>query len=451
MRILETRKIKLTDQANLSYKKIVKFWIPISATWLMMAIEMPFLTAVIARLPNPEFNLAAFGVAYSIALIAESPVMMALSAATALVENKNTFLKLRNFIYTLNSLLAVLMVLFILPPVFNFFAYTLLQLPEGVANLTHTAIIFLIPWAPAIGYRRFYQGILIRQKLTRYIAYGTIIRILSMAGSALIMFLFTGVNGVIIGAASLSCGVIMEAIAARVMSYNSVRKLYDGTVASLREISFKEIYDFYLPLALTSFISLGFQPLVTFFISHSKNALESLAVMPVLNSLVFLFRGFGLSIPEVVIALMGTKENYVKLKKSAVALGVILVSALGIISFTPLAQMWLVNISGLSIELARFSLVPLMIYSIFPSLTVWMNFQRAVLIWGKNTNPLTKGIVIEISGMFMILFLGVNIIDAPGIVAAVVAMVLGRLASNFYLISSFETTLRELKQINSLS
>jgi len=71
------------ETSPLRLRTIFAFWSPMAATWLMMAAEGPFLAAVIARLPDPTHNLAAFGVAYAFALIAEAPVIMMLSAATA--------------------------------------------------------------------------------------------------------------------------------------------------------------------------------------------------------------------------------------------------------------------------------------------------------------------------------------------------------------------------------
>ncbi|MHB8766672.1 MAG: hypothetical protein ACYDA8_20370, partial [Deferrisomatales bacterium] len=61
---------------------IFRFWLPLAATWLMMALEGPYLAAVIARLPEAEPNLAAFGVALAFALILEAPVIMIMGAAT---------------------------------------------------------------------------------------------------------------------------------------------------------------------------------------------------------------------------------------------------------------------------------------------------------------------------------------------------------------------------------
>ena len=63
----------------------------------MMALEGPFLAAVIARLPDPKFNLAAYGVAFAFAILIEAPVIMIMSASTALVEDGPSFRRLRNF------------------------------------------------------------------------------------------------------------------------------------------------------------------------------------------------------------------------------------------------------------------------------------------------------------------------------------------------------------------
>jgi len=43
-------------------------------TWLLMAVDGPLLTALIARMAHAELNLAAYGVAFSFALVAEAPI-----------------------------------------------------------------------------------------------------------------------------------------------------------------------------------------------------------------------------------------------------------------------------------------------------------------------------------------------------------------------------------------
>ena len=178
----------------------------------------------------------------------------------------------------------------------------------------------------------------------------------------------------------------------------------EDTGASLE---YSEIVRFYVPLALTTVLALGVHPLVTFFVGHGRLALESLAVLPVVNSLIFVFRSLGLAYQEVGIALMGRNgENYLPLRRFAWTLGIVVVTGLGLIAWTPLGRIWFEVVSGLSPELARFALVPSRILVLIPGLAVLLSFQRAVLVHAKRTMPVTAATIIEVVGIVSVLAVG---------------------------------------------
>ena len=442
--LLITDFIHMIDSSdNLSLKKIFIFWIPLAATWFMMSVEGPYIAALIARMPEPKFNLAAYGVAFSFALIIEAPIIMIMSASTALVKNIQSFTKLRNFTYASNLLITILMLLLIVPDPFYFVTENLIGLPPEVSTLTHLATIILLPWPGAIGYRRFYQGLLIRNNLTRRVAYGTVIRLASMSLTALFFFLFTDVDGVVVGAAALSVAVTLEALASRLMANEIIRGLKLNNTDISKPLSYKEIYQFYYPLALTSLIGLGVQPFVTFFVGQSRMAIESLAVLPVITSFVFIFRGMGLSFQEVVIALLGEKkEGWVPLKKFGFVLGSTLTSVLMLFAFTPLSDFWFQTVSGLSDFLSDFAKIPLMIMAIFPALTVLISTQRGLLVSSKNTKPVTIATSIEFITIVIVLLFSIHLFNIIGVIAATSAFVTGRIIANIYLISPSKTAVK---------
>ncbi len=161
--------------STLTYRQIFTFWLPLAGTWLMMAVEGPYLAAIVARLGHPTENLAAFGVAFAFAVIIEAPVIMLMAAATALVRDRHSYLALRRFAYRLSAILTGVQVVAVLPPVFGWIADTV-GLPPDVARLTHQGLAIMLPWPIAIGYRRFRQGLLISHDPTRRVAYGTVLR-----------------------------------------------------------------------------------------------------------------------------------------------------------------------------------------------------------------------------------------------------------------------------------
>lgn len=402
----------------------------------MMSLEGPFLAAIIARLATPKYNLAAFGVAFSFALVIEAPIIMLMSASTALCKNRDTFYKLRRFTIVLNTAITLLMIIILFPPVFYYIAERLIGLPLHVAQLTHVASMILLPWPAAIGFRRFYQGILIRCNLTRRVAYGTIIRLTSMTTTALVLYFFK-VTGAYVGAAALSVGVIAEAIASRLMVHKALKKLLQIQPSHEYEkkpLTYRFISKFYYPLALMTTLSLGVHPMVTFFMGRSRFPIESLAVLPVVNSLLFIFRSLGLSYQEVVIALMGEKkEGYIPLRNFAFFIGIAVTAGLSLIAFTPVAKIWFFHISGLSLELASFAYLPTQILVILPALTVLISFQRSILVNIEHTGPITWATIIEVGTIIGVLHLTITHLNFVGVVAAAWAYTIGRLCANFYL------------------
>ncbi len=400
----------------------------------MMSVEGPFLSALIARLADPKFNLAAYGVAFALALIVEAPVIMIMSASTALVRDRYSFKKLKQFTYVLNAAITFLMLVLVIPGIFYFITEALIGLPRSVSYLTHIATIIFIPWPAAIGYRRFYQGILIRNNLTRRVAYGTIIRLSTMAITGYVLFAYFDVPGVVIGASALSVAVIAEAIASRLMVAKTLNQLSPEVQNEEDKPTFKSIYKFYYPLALMSLLSLGIQPFVTFLVGQSRMAIESLAVLPVVTSFVFIFRAMGLSYQEVIIAKIGDdKSGYIPLRNFALLLGGILSIIIITVAFSPLAEIWFMSVSGLSEALSNFAILPLQIMAIIPSLTVLICFQRSVLVSDKNTGPITIATAIEFIGIVIVMIVSIKIFSFVGAVAATAAFVLGRVAANVYL------------------
>jgi len=413
--------------------ELFRFWVPLQATWLMMSLEGPFLAAVIARLAEPKHNLAAYGVAFALAILVEAPVIMMMSASTALVDSAGIYRRLRNFMWMLNVGITAAMLLLLFTPLWSLLTDTWMGLDHEVARLTRISLYILLPWPAAIGYRRFYQGLLIRSGRTRLVAWGTVIRLVSMIVTALVCRATGQMSGAWVGAAALTGGVCTEAVASRVMAAGTVR---DYLAQPSDEIlSYREIIHFYLPLALTSTIALAVQPMVTFFMGQARFSLESLAVLPVINSLVFIFRSPGLSYQEAAITMLGRSwENYRPVRNFAILLGLSAAGGLALIGWTPLSHLWLRTISGLTVELTDFALTPIRILTFMPMLSVLLSFQRSLLVARRNTGPVTWASVIEVVGILTVLFFTIRMGDWIGATAAATAFMVGRLMSNIYLV-----------------
>ena len=419
---------------SLTSRAILRFWAPLAGTWMMMALEGPFIAAIIARLPDARENLAAYGVAFAFGLILESPAVMLLSAATVLAENRESYLTLRRFGYGLCGLLTVVVVVVVFPPVFNWLAGSLLNLPNAIRPLVHQALILLLPWPAAIGYRRFKQGLLIRHGLTRHVAYGALVRLTAMAATAGILVLFTSMRGASVGTFALSTGVIAEAIMSGRMARRAVRALESGGAGSKHQLTMRQTVVFYIPLALTAMLAMGTQPMVTFMMGQSRMVVESLAVFPVISGLTFMFRSLGLSFQEVGVALLGPRMKHLRpLCKFGVLLALVSSSCLAVVAYSPLAIIWFRDVSGLSSALTEFAISPLRLMVLLPALSVVLSLQRSILLTTRRTTPITLASSAEIITIAGFLWIGIHVFDAVGIVSAAVALVIGRFLTNLWL------------------
>jgi hypothetical protein len=355
-----------------------------------------------------------------------------MSASTALVRDAQGYRALWRFTRRLNLLISAVMVLLILPPVWEAIGRAIGLDPE-VSRLVHGALILLLPWPAAIGDRRFHQGLMIRGNRTGRVAVGTLVRVSAMATTTGLLFVSGWLPGASVAAAALSIGVITEMLV--------VRRMVRPILAPLRaeacqlgpevpeDLTQRAVLHFYLPLALTAVIALASQPVITFFMGRAPRPLESLAVLPVLNGLTFIFRALALSYQEVAIALSGDQgENFARVREVAGGLFLSVLACLGLIAWTPLGPLWLSGVAGLDAELADFALLPLRIYSFLPALSVVQSFQRATLVHGRRTTPLGWSTATELVTLALVLATLIAGFSTTGVVAAAIATLVGRSA-----------------------
>lgn len=416
--------------------QLLAFGAPLAATWFMMALEGPFLSALIARLDNPKVNLAAFGVALSLAILVEAPVIHMLSASNALVHDRRSYQKLMHFLHTVNLSITAIMVLLTATPLFWWLATEVIGLPENVAHLSHVGLVLFTPWPAAIGYRRFYQGILIRHDMTRKVAWGTVIRILTVIATGFIVYTRFQLPGVYVAAISMSTGVTAEALATRFMARKLLAEVNSRTTdASMRTpLTTPRIIAFYTPLALTAIIALCTQPIMSFFLGHAPDALDSLAILPVVNAFMFLFNGIAISTQEVVVARYGNHPlEDLRIRNITLVLATALSGLMFLVAFTPLVGGWYRTVSGLSEELAAFAMWPTRIIAIVPALTVWISRQRGILVNRGQTRPIGVATGIEVATIVIALAFFIHGEAWSGAIAAATALVMGKIVDNFYM------------------
>jgi hypothetical protein len=217
-----------TGGEPLTTREVWNSWLPLAASWLLMGAELPLLSAVVARLPDPAVNLAAYGgVVFPVALIIEAPIIMLLAASTALSRDWSSYRKLRAFMVQAGALLTGLHVLVAFTPLHDVVARDWIGAPEEVIEPARWGLMMMTPWTWAIASRRFHQGVLIRFGHSGAVWRGTVIRLLANAVVLAGGYLIGTIPGILVATAAVILGVtrLDGSLSIRNKSSRSVRDM----------------------------------------------------------------------------------------------------------------------------------------------------------------------------------------------------------------------------------
>lgn len=419
---------------TLSQKKIFETWWPLAASWLLMGFELPILSAVVARLVDPEIHLAAYGgVVFPLALLIESPIIMLLAASTALSKDWASYQKLHRFMVGSGFILTVLHVLVAFTPLYDLVVVRLFSPPASIVEPARIGLMIMTPWTWAIAYRRFNQGVLIRFGHPRVVTKGTLVRLVTL-GLVLVTTVLAGsLPGIVVATSAIAIAVACEALYIGFRVHPVLRDKVKTAQKVDPPLSYRAFARFYTPLVITSLFGLLVFPLGSAAISRMPNALESLAVWPVISGFLFLILSVGIAYNEVVLALLGGPNTVNPLRKFAWILALITTGFLLLLTVTPLAPLWFQHLSGLKPALAVLAQTSMWIALLRPMLSVLQNWYQGTIIHHGRTRGVTEAVTIFLIVTVALLWGGVLWGQVAGVYVAQVAFVVGALAQTSWL------------------
>jgi progressive ankylosis protein len=419
---------------SLSQKRIFIYWIPLAISWIMMGSEMPFIFSILARLSESQIMIAAFGIVGPLSIIIESPVISLLSTTTTLARSKQSYLMLRKFVIHLMWLTFIIHGAIAFTPLLDILLSNIMKVPTEFHPYIATGMKIMILWSPLIGWRRFLQGLMIRFDQTKYIGYGTIIRLISSGGTAAYLGLVIKLPGIQVATYALEVGVLIELIFTHIMTRPLVKEKFgENSTLKSDHLSYKELVKFHMPLAASTFIFLLTMPAISTALGKSADPELYLAAWPVLMGLFFLVRTPTQALPEVIIALFDKQKNN-ELKNFSLKVGIVLSTIVTLMAFTPLGKFYFEELINIQPHLSVL-ILPVLKFGIpIPLIMAVLNYQRGKFTSLKKTSFITFGLSIELFTLIAILMIGLSL-KLSGTLIATIAITVSYLAD--YLVLSF--------------
>lgn len=415
------------SERDLTTGQVFRTWWPLAASWVLMALEGPLQTIFVARLADPKIHLAAFGsLVLPIAMLIEAPIIMLLSASTALCADHDAYRKIRRFMHGLSAALTVLHIVIALSPLYHLLVVNVLHAPPEIVEPGRIGFILMIPWTWAIAYRRFNQGVLIRFGRSLTVGVGTLIRLCANGVVLTVGFTLIEVPGTTLAALAIMAGVLSEAVYAG-LCVRPVLRTSLPDASPTQPLSYRAFLRFYVPLSLTSLVFLGIRPVLSAAVGRMPNALDSLAVLPVINGLVFLFRSVGAAYNEVVIAHLDRPGSSIALARFARRLALGTTLGLVVIAATPLSRVWFGSISGLDGSLMELAQSSLWLTLLLPGLAATQSFLQGIILHSKRTRSITEAVFVYLVASVVVLWVGVAWGGTSGAFVALASLAVGEL------------------------
>jgi hypothetical protein len=428
---------------------VVRAWWPLAASWALMALELPAVSAFIARLPDPEVHLAAYGgIVFPLAILIEAPIIMLLAASTALCQDASSYRRVRGFMLVAGLGLSLVHVVVVFSPLYSLIVRGIIGAPEEIVEPARWGLMAMPLWTFCIAYRRFQQGILIRFGHSRAVGVGTLLRLF-----ATLAVLVIGYNlvapGALTGALAVQAGVLVEAIYAGLRVRSVVREHLQDTGEEKHSLDWKVFFSFYVPLALTPLFTILAQPIGSTALSNMPEDLESLAIWPPLYGMVFLLRCLGMGFNEIVVSHLGRPGAREALARFAGILAFSTAFILLLMSVTPLADLYFSTVTALAPDLASRAAAALWLTIPLPAFAALQSFFGGALVHARRTRGITEAVAIQLTLLCIVLGIGVQTGRHPGLLVALTAYVVGNLGNTTWLYLRSRGILKNMRALET--
>jgi hypothetical protein len=396
--------------------------------------------ALISRLPGAEISTAAFQIMMGLALWIESPIIDLLSTSTTLSKSRQNYVQLSRFVWWLLGWVTVAHAILVFTPLYGLLTEQIMGVPKPVADDARLGLAVMLPWSGFIGWRRYLQGILIRNGRTKLVGMGTAVRVVTMFGTALLLYYFAKLPSIQIAGIALICAVGAEAMFAHWASRSTVHSQF-AVESGGPPISMDKLRRFHLPLTATTMVTMLGSPVVSAALAHSTGSVAQLAGYQVATTLVWLMRTTVYALPEVVITLYRGAQSAGALRHFCIRLGLIASATMLAIWVAGLDEMFFRNVLAATPSELRIAHIAFIAPVLTPFLGACQAYVRGMLTAHHLT--VSRLLAVGVSMTTLVVSLLVSILlGVNGVVAAGICLTLAFLAELLVLIFSWRAAER---------
>ena len=413
-------KLQEPQSQPVSLGSLWREFLPLSLSDVTMACGDPMMTTTLAYLPDAQNNLAAVGIAKSLAIFFESPIIMILHAANALAGSQDSRKALWRFTLFVGAGLTCLLSLLGLPMIFNFVGVSLLGIPSAMLATVSQVLLLMGGWPFAIAWRRYFQGLLIYHGQSRAVAKASILRLFTLA-LVLTGGFFLPISGGILAGLALISGVVVEAIAVTIFARLSGATIPPQIEQPNLPRNLAQVWKFYLPLANSMMVVWGGSAILISILARAEDSTIAIAAWSAAWGLVLVIANSTRMVQQMVIKYRHQVSDR-QLLTFAISVGAACSSLLLLMSVTPIGDRIVQSFIGNDIILANSIKPVLLICTIVPLFVALQNATQGFLVSENRTGHVNLSTWLGTGTLLIIATFAINK-GMNGAMAAAIAMI----------------------------
>jgi len=384
------KNLKLAEQ-----KQYWSFYWPLAITGVVMVLAGQFQNGTLARYPNAVTELAIF----ALAMGTFGPFLASLNFVSQLtnvfarsVEDRDTTFR---FVLLACVGLSLPFLLIALTPVGELLLASLYQIDGEILQRTLEYLLYLSPLIFLNGLRQFFLGLLVQSRLTGWV---TTLNIAYLG--AVILVLIIGYNlqwqpvTALVGAQT--AGAMLHLF----LLWLVQRRYYQAPkeVAHHR-VTYRALFQFFLPVTTTGVMFAISRPLLYALMGRTPDALLSIAAMRVGFDFSFIFQSAANQFRHFFVTFGDDKIHEKQLFMVIIATG--LTTVMLLIAATPLSQLVLSGLIGVTGEVLERSIDVVLVMCFIPAIIILRNYFHGLLMHHRKTGGMAIGSVLRVVGIYI--------------------------------------------------
>ena len=405
---------------GLTLRQLYTLFLPLAFSGAFFPVARPVINAALARTADPELALAAYSVALSVTLPLVAPLFGMRQIVTALCVDRDMIGRLGLLVWCLGGGATAIVLLLSIPSVYMLVTDHLLGIPQEISSLGPPAMLLLATSPLLLIGRGYYQGILVHYGRANPVGVGAFGYLVACSVVVLGAVLWLDLPGAVAAALALLAGNLIYLL----IVWPPTRSLYRGDAPAIvqwrtdfepQKRSMRYILSLYHPLAVSTMLAAGVEPVVQMAMAHTPQVTESLAAYAVCVSIVWLARTNLWNTQQVVIARVKGNTSYAATRRFVMSLGLGMTAVMSFGLLPAVSDAVFGDLIGLEGIVKDYAQHGYAILVIVPYLQGWRSLSYGTLVALGDTGGIRTAAMVRIAVLVAALGVGVLHGGWPGV------------------------------------